>query len=114
MRRRFLILLFLICTLPFTSLAQGIITWTETDHSWVINYGTNRFGLVQTTWYLPHGGTETAVLFGSRSWTFHTTVWPILAIIAIGLSPFIWLLVYGAGSFVRRPKKHPPPVASPP
>jgi hypothetical protein len=114
MRRGFLILLFLILALPLTSLAQSIVTWTETDHSWVIKCGTNRFGLEQTTQYLPDHGTETSVLFGSRMWTFHTTVWPILAIMAIALSPFLWLAIYGIGSFARRPKKHPPPVASPP
>jgi hypothetical protein len=118
---RALILFSLISALPFTAVGQMEIVLENKDHSWVIKYGAHgNFGLEQTTYTsFPHNDekelreTETTVFFGSRTWKLRATVWPILAIVVIVISPLIWLAIYGIGSFARRPRKHPPPVSPP-
>jgi hypothetical protein len=118
---RLFVLLSFICALPFTAAGQMEIIFETTDHSGVIKYGANRFGLEQITYVTfpkngvaEQGSTVTTIYFGSRTWRFNSTVWPILAVVVVVISPLVWLAMYGIGSFARRPKKHPPPTASPP
>jgi hypothetical protein len=56
----------------------------------------------------------TIVHFGNHEKTFHTNVWPILAVLITFLGAFIWLFVFGIGSFTKRHRSRVTLSPSPP
>jgi hypothetical protein len=56
----------------------------------------------------------TIIHFGNHEKTFHTSVWPILAVIITFLAAFFWLSIFGIGSFTKRHRSRAPPDPSSP
>jgi hypothetical protein len=115
---RHAILIALFCGLSVSARAQSTM-WQQCDHNWAISYGSNYYGLKQHTWVgvemeTPPNPTSTTIYFGSRTVTFNTRAWQIVAIFFAVLLPVVWLIIYGIGSVTKPAKKHPPPNPSPP
>jgi hypothetical protein len=111
------LLILLLCALSVPARAQSMI-WERCDHNWAISYGSNYYGLKQHTLVgvemeTPPNPTSTTIYFGSRTITFHTHAWLIVAIFVAVLLPAVWLIIYGIGFVTIPAKKHPPPTASP-
>jgi hypothetical protein len=68
------------------------------DASYLALSGAGRSAYTRTP---PTDYSWTIVHFGNHEKTFHTSVWPVLAVIVTFLAAFVWLSVFGIGSFAK-------------